>query len=105
MKFKRTAQTITYETQLNAPTVIDMLNSGKPLIPALSADSTSSNSNFDLLQAAIEYSRNKNATTSNQPILPAIEYHGESLHNITNDNTKSMRLHHNQVTASSTSKE
>lgn len=55
-----------WKKQINIPTVINLFIFGE-LLPAQSTYSAPTNSNYELLQAAIEYSMNKNVTTSNQP--------------------------------------
>lgn len=67
IKLEQTAQKMTYKKQLNTLTLSAMFFSGKPLIPAQSAYSTPTNSNYELLQAAIKYNKDKNDMTSNQP--------------------------------------
>lgn len=68
--------------------MIEILNSGEPLIPAQLTDNTQINSNYKLLQAAIEYSISRNAMTRKQPTLLAIVYNVNSLHKTNKENEK-----------------
>lgn len=68
--------------------MIEILFLDEPLIPAQLTDNTQINSDYKLLQAAIESIISNNAMTRKQPTLLAIVYNVNILHKTNKENEK-----------------